>query len=211
MTRREKVCTLAALFALPAVALLATGGWQAVELIRASPHADLSFVPVLLVGLSAVFAVPAWGLWHERLWAWVLAGTLITLVGVSLAAAMAEASQWRAVIFAGFVVAAWLAYDTMPQPADTPSARADVDRVAAALGVRWEDHPLGRVGELVRAGQTDAAAKLYREAMGSTWDAAWFTVAQWDANEVERKLRALARWVEGPPPGPADARGEPSA
>jgi hypothetical protein len=192
MTRRRKLRVLAVLYALGAVALVAVSGWQVVEALRAPPAEGVPWRPILSLGLAAVFLVPAWGLWHDTRWGWVAAMLLACL----LLAVSASGAAGPVVLC---LVVLLLLHDTTPKPLPSgPTAEQDVDRVAAALGVQWEDTPLARIDELVRAGQVDAAAKLYREAACVSWDVACAAVARWEENTGERKLRLLARHLEVP-------------
>jgi hypothetical protein len=68
---------------------------------------------------------------------------------------------------------------------------AELDRVAAKIGINWGDHWMAQVEALRQAGDLEKAGKVYRELAGVTWDQAHDAIRDWGKNAPERKVRAI--------------------
>ena len=57
---------------------------------------------------------------------------------------------------------------------------------------------LNEINDLVKAGQSPKAARLFREAFGVTWDQAHQAIAEWHRHSQEEKLRwlRLVSWIK---------------
>ena len=82
---------------------------------------------------------------------------------------------------------------------------ADLDRVAAKLGIRWREHWMAQVDALRQAGELGKAAGVYRQEAGVSWAHAHDAVRDWSKNAAERKVRAILLAVKAPLTGDAEA------
>jgi hypothetical protein len=76
---------------------------------------------------------------------------------------------------------------------DAKLGQGDMKRLAAEA---HED--VQRIDELVRQKKRPAAAKLFREVAGVTWDEAHQAIGSWSSYTLEQKVQCLrlARWVK---------------
>jgi hypothetical protein len=82
----------------------------------------------------------------------------------------------------------------------------DVDALLTHLGLSWEDSPVHEVGRLLQEGRLREARRLYRSAVGVTWDEADKALASWPAAVVEAKVKLIREHL-APSHHPAEAVG----
>jgi hypothetical protein len=71
-----------------------------------------------------------------------------------------------------------------------------LNRIAERVVPNWSDHFLNRIDRLVRSGENDEAARLYRNETGVTWDEAHLKIETWPDSALECKLDAILKQLD---------------
>ncbi len=72
----------------------------------------------------------------------------------------------------------------------------EIDALAAAMHIQWEEQPLWNLVSLAKQGKIDEAVKTLRQTQHMTWDQADQTIRRWMCDELALKVHLLKTHVQ---------------